>query len=795
MDSLPSYREATEAADWVQLISPYCRFNDYHALCLVNRHFNLVFLPLLWKDLFKAVRLSGLDPGDDLKWWSNFAYTKLDHLSASSRALVRILDARQFAKNAYESWSDQQDSSLDKAFGRALALLPNVNAILLDGHRDLNLDFLTGRPGYRRVDNLRIVSVSECRHQIPRLFFTTRSLQNVVYLDISYMPGSLLPVVQPTALSSLRILKVRGRELHDDQCLELLRHFGRQLWSLDISENNVTDKVIQPIKDWCIPQANRFFDERLVCRVAGTEPYGPFLFDDEEEEEEGEGEGEDEHEDEHEEEDEHEHEHEHEEEEEEEEETLNRLYSHYVKSPPRYTPQSTFTEEDYQLRSDGSIPIRQDDVEAAIALFTGSDGQVQGEEYQKSAGLTHLHVSHNALSAVGIQKLLNISNGCLEHLSCDSMPFLPRVGQHGNFWPPHASLHGILGAARCFTPEISGNLRVLRLHHSFVTNIPTLHVQGVSYKARCLQVETVIRERIETMFSHAYLPDMNTRLYSLTLTCLPRFSSGPLISKLIEFLKLLSAQERAIQDIARTVSTRRGPKLWNGLRHLRLEFDSNDGLDDDDLSTSFSLGAEDSEDELFTFFHNERSKTKREAVSVSASQSCSSADVVLASKGSDGKSESRTTNGPCSLYLEKSNFVTHDGHWVGNAFSFDVWAGPTNEDAPEILRDYRRLVIDHGIRDGVGPATRAQIRAGVPQGTHVYQLAWSAAVMPAAALGMPRRDELAGMHDVLDALKAYRLQSRAKYEQIRQLSKAQGAGDVLLGEPHFFWTGVLEVST
>ncbi|KAG5983315.1 hypothetical protein E4U55_000299 [Claviceps digitariae] len=758
MDCLPSYREATEGAHWVQLISPYCLWNDYHALCLVNRLFSSVFLPLLWKDLLRSVRLSGLDSGDDLKWWLSFVYTKLDRLSASSRALIRILDARQFGKNAYEAWSEQQERGLNRAFERALTGLPNVNAILVDGHRDLDLCFLARRRHGRRLGDLRVLSIAACQYHTPRLFFTTPSLQSVVYLDMSYLPGSLLSVLQPTVLPCLRILKVRGRELHDHQCLELIHHFGRRLWSLDISENNITDGIVQPVKDWCMSsqpvctQANSFVEGRLLSGDGGTELYGPFLSI-----EDGES---------------------------------SRSFSHperYYVDAPRYMAQSTSGEQDhYHSRSDGSSLIRQDTAEAATALLTGDHGQVQGEEYQQSAGLTHLHLSHNALSAVGIQKLLHSSNGHIEHLSCDSLLFLPRIEHYGKFWPPHASLRGILGAAHCLRPAMSRNLRVLRLHHSVVTNIPTLHMQGASYKARCLQAETVILDRIETLFPQTFVPDMNPRLYSLTLTCLPRFSSGPLISKLTQFLTQLSAQEGAIQNVACTMSTRRSPKLLKGLRHLRLEFDNTDVMDDD-FSASFSLDAEQSEDEIFSFFHNEHAKADQ---AVPARQSASCADVMLPPKKLNGEGETTW----CTTNRERTNFVTHDGHWNGRAFSVQVWIGPANHDAPEALRDYRRLVVDHGVRDGVGPVTPAQIQAGAPQLSFIYQIAWNAAVMP-ATLRTPRRDELAGMRDVLDALKTYRRQTRAKHEQIRQLSKAQRADGVSPSEPHSFWTGVLEVST
>ncbi|KAG6079088.1 hypothetical protein E4U16_001261 [Claviceps sp. LM84 group G4] len=765
MAALPSYQEAIEAADWLQLVLPYCRFNDYPALCLVNRHFNDVISPLLWRDALKSVRLSGLDPGDDVKWLLNFVYFGLDHLSASTRSLIRILDARLFGKAAYEPWSNQQESTLGKAFERASTRLPNVNVILLDGHRDLDFSFVTGRQGCRTLGSIQVLSIAECRVQVPRLFFTAPSLQNLTYLDVSYLPGSLVSAIQPAVLPCLRILKARGRELHDDQCLELIGLFKRQLWSLDISDNSVTDNVIQSMKDWCMPrlslrsEGDQFIEARIVYRGGGTDLYGPFLSL-------------------------------------EDEESGGPLPhpERYCVDAPRYVAETSLGDQCHdqsESRSDGTTISRQDTVEAAVALLTGDDAHARGEEYKQSMGLTHLRLSQNALSAVGIQKLLHVSNGGIEDLACDSMLFLPRVAQYGRFWPPNVSLRGILGAAHCFRPEMSRNLRTLRIHHSVVTNIPTLVMHGASRKACSLVAETVIRERIESVFPETFLPDTNPRLYSLTLTCLPRFSSGPLITKLIEFLKLLSVQEGTIQDISRTMPTRRSPELWRGLRHLRLEFDNSETMD---VSTNFSFDAEHSEDEeVFSFFQNEQRGGSQGSISFGR-QSLSSADVVLTS-------EELNLGGACWWNQDRSSYVTHHGHWNDKPFSVPVWVGSVDDEAPEAQRAYRRLVVDYGIRDGVGPVTPAQIQAGAPPKSFIYHIAWSATVMP-ATLSLPRRDELAGMGDVLDAIKAYRRESRAKrylHERMRQLRNVQRGDTPLplvgLGEPHLFWTGALEVST
>jgi hypothetical protein len=48
------------------------------------------------------------------------------------------------------------------------------------------------------------------------------------------------------------------------------------------------------------------------------------------------------------------------------------------------------------------------------------------------------------------------------------------------------------------------------------------------------------------------------------------------------------------------------------------------------------------------------------------------------------------------------------------------------------------------------------------------------------------------MRDVVDAIKAYRRQTRGAYEAAKQEARDKGE-QVELGEPHFHWGGRLEV--
>lgn len=137
VDVLPSYQQATSRGDWLRLAAPYVAFTDYPALCCVNRRFWAVFAPRIWRDPCAASGWLGWRGDSDvISWWIDFIDLKLHKLSAHTRALVRVLDARAAAG----------DFSLylgltEKAVIRALELLPNLQSLLLDNNPNMELRF------------------------------------------------------------------------------------------------------------------------------------------------------------------------------------------------------------------------------------------------------------------------------------------------------------------------------------------------------------------------------------------------------------------------------------------------------------------------------------------------------------------------------------------------------------------------------------------------------------------------------------------------------------------------------
>ncbi|KAJ4152953.1 hypothetical protein LMH87_009470 [Akanthomyces muscarius] len=764
MASLPSYQEATTRADWLELAAPYIHIADHHVLCLVNRHFWKVFAPRLWVDILTTVRRRGLQPDDDLAWWFDFTFVKLGNVRPSTRGLARILDLRDFARECYQFATDQNARFL-RSLHMALKLLPNANALLLDHHTEIDPNSLVSLT--RTHSSPLLLSISHCSTRLPSTFFTSTSLQKLVYLDVSNLPGSVAPLIQPSLLSDLRILKLAGRELDDATFIGLAELYRLRLWSLDLSHNRLTDSILQTLVERCFPLSSlrssvHFQVEgKLSVSEHGTASYGPFEFI--------------------------------------EESQLSGGFSspdRYNLDAPTYNAQPYFLHSQRQVfRSDGRGTLRSDCADEATRILSHQSTNYDVEDtYRNSRGITHLDVSYNQISASGIERLLRTSNGQIEHFACDFMPLVPPCSATLDFWPTQTSLYGVVGIAHVFRPVCSSNLRSLRIHHSLVTNIPTLAANELSSLARLYLAETSIRFRIDRAYPQRFVPDMNPRLYSLTLTHVPRRSSGPVIERLLGFLKLLSVQERSIWDASHSnqVSSWRWPGMLKGLRHLRLEFDPDTLVKD--TSAAEDIDAEhlmNSGERGFSFFEDEshlstrpspdaKSRGARRLGTDGASATDTSAQQVGEADNSD---------------RDNSEAITYHDEWNGCGFQLRVWSGPVQPHSNPIINQYRRLVLNHrSLRYGVGPVSPAQVLAGVPEKSYIFHTAWRAAIMPPGELACPAPQELAGMQDVLDALKRHRATGRSLYQDL-QHSRKDATLRVPPGAPHFFWTGSLEVST
>ncbi|KXX78900.1 hypothetical protein MMYC01_202008 [Madurella mycetomatis] len=788
----PSYQDATKRLDWLELVAPYVQVKEYACLCLVSSRFYHQFAPRLWNDPL------------NLEWFYRFM-RHMGRVRAGTRTLVFSLDLRRFVMTT----SDFALYSWGKTLSETLRMLPStfpkLRCILLDGHPDIETDALldTLSPGPL------LLSIPQCEAKLPNSFFASPCMKSLVYLDVSGMPGSLRnPLVQktlsPVNLPNLRILKAQSREMDDSTATLLFRTFKEQLWSIDLSHNKLTDAIFGDMQHFAFPAlSSRTGDFAIEGRLThppgeGSASFGKFCFV--------------------------------------KESDWSATFSHpqrYLADAPAYTrnahdPLQGIT----NARLDGRARIRPDSPGAVKAMLSGGPGDHSPSQEdineldicQGHHGTTHLYLNGNNISAGGLARMIRSSPGQLQHLECESMSFtVHEAARPAWLAPGKAKISGILDLAHVFRPVFSSNLQVLRIHHSLVTQLLTLELEGVSSMANLWLAETCLLPRAEMAYPEAFVPDMNPRLQSLVLTQIPRYSTGRLIEKLINFLKLASIQERAIQDVK--VNTRRGPSTLRGLRHIRLEFEP----DPREAEALFGEGADD-EDGLdpegllsqeFSFFGSSSWSSSSKKPPISAGRHPATAAAVRPRNepelrnNSSQESARRLEQHPPSPHppaetAAGGSYLTFpcDG---GNP-PLTVWIGSPTATAFPAVREYTRSLAPSNpsssrsaLHADPAPSSPAHVAAGVPQGSYIFPAAWEAMLFPAdpphlalrTGREKPSRADLREMRDVVAAIKEYRAGTRAAYDRCSAAARDGEGGEsrlLLLGAPHFHWTGRLEVS-
>ncbi|KAL2174358.1 uncharacterized protein P884DRAFT_332042 [Thermothelomyces heterothallicus CBS 202.75] len=784
---LPSYRAATTRPDWLALVAPYVRINDYASLCLVSRHFYRQFAPRLWND-----PLAVMHPGCLIRF---MRHVKTRVRATTPGNLVRSFDTR-WVSQSYD-YAVFAHAGIGGAVPLSSLLLsiassfPRLRCILLDGYPNLAheppgspLTPDQPPPFQPPFEPPLLLSTARCQVALPPSFFASPYLKSLVYLDVSDMPGSLRhPLAQrtlsPANLPGLRILKLRGREMDDATATLLFKTFGEQLWSLDLSRNKLTDDALDALNQFSFPSQTSRTDHysvegRIASLLTSSPSFGTFCTVTESE--------------------------------------WSADFSHphrHIADPPCYIahdeagPHPTIAP-----RLDGRVKILPDSADAVKAMLSGGVGShspplesVQIADVCRAPhGITHLYLSSNNVSAEGLSRTIRSSPGQLQRLECDSVSFkLPDAAPPS--WLSKARLSGALGCAHLFRPVFSANLQVLRIHHSVVTQLLTLSLDRLSPMANMWVAETQLLPRAELAYPEAFVPDMNPRLQSLVLTRIPRYSTGPLIDKLIAFLKLASIQERAIQDTKS--ASRHGPVTLLGLRHIRLEFDP-DPLEDlprDNFGLELGFDAaavmEDATKEFSFFGDSGWSSVLSTDKAASRATPPNDPEPEPNPRGSESEptriSQSARSHPPhpaSSVHApapvapatvcpdETSVFPRHPDHyhhdspewpkrqlnhvriphswtWHKGAapLSALVWAGYSSDrqeeegaggesgeegsgdrddgSAPPAVREYARLLRAHPqLRCDPVPATPCHVRAGVPPGELLFGPAWASILCP-----------------------------------------------------------------
>lgn len=685
----------------------------------------------------------------DFTWYFKFVLKSAPAARPSTRAHLLSLDFRSLTRVSYHYRGDR---AITSTFAALPSLFPNLRCVLLDGDSETDASGLQNAPWHLLNDGPAILSLSYCQFLLGSRFFGSGSLRSLTCLDVSGLPGSIRPLISASHdLPCLRVLKARRRELGAADAGDLAKAFAGMLWSLDVSDNPLNDAALPHLLESLMPGSSLRTDAhfevegRLEWRRRGTPSFGPFCH------------------------------------------VTESGFSANFGHPARYLADSPFYDGDQEtaraIRTNGRTAVKDDSLDFVKGALTAdpdvspavSEAVLAAIWSSVPISLTHLRLSNTKVTAPGMEALIRKSPGQLELVDCDSMQ-IPIGMPWPAPWPKHAKLYGMLGSAHIWRPVFSSNLRSLRVHHSVVTQIPTLEADGLSPLARLWLAETVIRERCEMAYPQAFVPDANPRITSLTLTKIPRRSSGPLIDKIINLLRLVSAQERHIAD-ATISSSRRAPMMLRGLRHIGLEFEPDPMEDLSQLTLSEDLDVEGLLDTDHEYFASSTKGTEDKTPETRNATVPTDPGLSHYAQFEDAE----------NLVFEGEHIV-HTEKWEGNVFRPRVWVGNGIPGPHPAVNAYMELVRRASLRKVVGAASPAHIKAGVPHDFLIFLDAWEAILIP-SVMPEPRREHLEGMKDVIGELKKYRMATREAYGK----EKKRAGGDVKLGAPHYFYTGRVEV--
>ncbi|ORY59950.1 uncharacterized protein BCR38DRAFT_350282 [Pseudomassariella vexata] len=757
MEVLPSYEEATNAPDWLGLVAPTIPASQWRRCCLVNTHFYRQFAPRLWLDPLVTVRELGLHPNDDLAWYRYFISKHIKSVRPSTRGLVRSLDFRKFAQLASGLYSTEaSERAISESFKDLPRIFPGLLCLLVDGHPELDPGSLIQNSGANlprlSQSSLQLLDLAHCPTELSPKLFMSDYLRDLVYLDVCFTPGSVKTAVKsslnPGCLPELRVLKVQGREMDDATASLLFRTFQRRLWTLDISHNKLTDASIDTLLSTCFSSISYHSDSHFQTegklvrpRDVGTTNHGPFVFV--------------------------------------EESQFSATFGHpdsFMSDAPSYSRRADRQAlQEWQVaRLDGLESRKQDHADEikrlllrdAIAQSVTTSGELHQNVRASQSGITHIYLNGNSFTSTGVERLLRASSGRLEHFECDSPRFLPACVCARGVLPRSIQVFGLLGSSHLFRPVMSSNLRSLRIHHSLITNVPCLKADTFTARTAALLAETLFRERMAMAYPLTFIPNMNPRISSITLTGIPARSVGPLIDEIIRFLDLASAQQQAI-DETRSMFRRGGPTVLTGLRHIRLELEpdhsaespSMSGCANNNVDQLLDLASDNFGDSSSGLLDNYSwGITSRSRAPVAASPYPRSRDNEIVSPPSP--------NLPTFCHADvDGDYITHRvdsrDSWNRNVFSLPVWIGNGIPGPHAAVNEYMNNLRNPGLHTNVGPASPNHVAAGVPCGSYIFYAAWDSMIYPKQPPDAKSiATSLGQLKDVGAAIKAYRLRTR-----------------------------------
>lgn len=568
--SLPTYEDTVRGPNELTFVAPYLDRISLLDACIACKKWYQAFGSHLWSDPIKLTAQtrtpfcefhpSGFPSLHQLM----LCIAKTDHFFRRAklypeavRDWVLTLDFRQLKLLENRLLKDFNSYSQVTTPKYALHFLP-----LFENLRFLVINHM-GRFDYEPLDDIEVKPPREDTRLLlfssagipfldTSLFLSTPLLYNVMYLDLSNTTRTeaWTQLLTSRVFNSLRILKLRGLRLTDQNLPVNALHSWLRLWSLDLRDNSLTDQTIDVLLEEC-------FAPKIAPTAIGPSS-DEMLYED----------------------------------------------------PPLYQLRD---QSDYlYISSDSIVPLRPDSTDTFMAYMkqyadlTSDASHVLPEKdpMRKSTGLTHLYISDNGLTSRGIRKLLENTNR-LQVLDVGTVRTSPSL----RYPIPHTTPYCQPDTAYLLHRQTGTRIENLRIHHSIITQTPTI-VQGRLENGYTPQ-HLAKAERFSGKEPQGFNPLDNYRLTSLTLTDIPLKSTGPTITRLIDFLRLCALQEATLLSASQSgTRNRRSPRLLPGLRRLRLEFlNERAGADEIGPSVSGDQDADEFQAQSmgdFSFFADEK---------------------------------------------------------------------------------------------------------------------------------------------------------------------------------------------
>ncbi|KAG9244361.1 hypothetical protein BJ878DRAFT_73652 [Calycina marina] len=530
----PSYEDAITTVSTLQapsidevmnLVCQYIHFSDLPACSRVCKSWSTACMARLWYDPM-AASSQRTQPWKLAVHFAKAYYTirspENKNQNREVLALVRALDFTRLAKQVCMVMG----TSFDEFWHIDSCLrynIPFLQFLILD---NLNGDFdELPEESLLCPEFLLMLSVADCRMLDCTIMLNGIFMQVLVYLDMSFTKADEEFHInfKRLELPNLRILKLRGLRLTDQKLIHMIFYPSLDnLWSLDVRDNYLTDKLLTGALYRLGPSKNR-----LPNLHDGLEQWS--------------------------------------------------LYEH----PPEYEP----TQLETSLAIDRHLPAapRPDQKNDFMNYWQEHSAPGNfGVQYLGAtdplfhcSGLTHLYLSGNQFTYVGIVSYTWMSN-TLQVLDIGTIKAHLDT-RHMHDVPSGVKQYSMSDANRFMERRHSPELVYLRAHHSIFTCTPNLNRagRGDGYASEFLEVAEKIGYELYTRDAARYETFLleNFGVKTLVLTDVPRKSYGFTVSRLKDLLVTCRRQEIVVQRAQRDLKGhRRAPPLLSGLRTLRLEF-------------------------------------------------------------------------------------------------------------------------------------------------------------------------------------------------------------------------------